>query len=211
MSVLGIIADVSLTSLVGSIPVSEGGFAQRNVASQHASMIERSIRKDGYLLLAGNLALAEIPFSQEEITELIENKLLPKDFIPPKRMCDMQPPNGARLGSWLMRWDDPTLRMSDRRFAIIDGNNRVIAIVRILAEDVEFLKNTPLNAYLVDLPIHDGLAVQLASMRCNRLSHQNIDDTIGDVIQQYQNVVRVYEKLHRNQTRRKRKKKSVPL
>ena len=97
--------------------------------------------------------------------------------------------------------------MKDRRFAIIDGNNRVIAIVRILAEDVEFLKNTPLNAYLVDLPIHDGLAVQLASMKCNRLSHQNIDDTIGDVIQQYQNVVRVYEKLHPESTKKKAKEK----
>ena len=208
MSVLGIIADVSLTSLVGSIPVSEGGFAQRNVASQHASIIERSIRKDGYLLLAGNLALAELPYSQDEIDELILNKLLPEDFVPPKVLRDMQKKrDAARLGSWLMRWDDPELRMKDRRFAIIDGNNRVIAIVRILAEDIEFLKNTPLNAYLIDLPIHDGLAVQLASMKCNRLSHQNIDDTIGDVIQQYQNVVRVYEKLHPQSNKKKAKEK----
>ena len=196
MSVLGIIADVSLTSLVGSIPVSEGGFAQRNVASQHASIIEQSIRKDGYLLLAGNLALAEIPFSQDEVDELIQNKLLPDDFVPPKPLRDMQREHqGQRLGAWIMQWDNLELRMRDRRFAIIDGNNRVIAIVRILAEDIDFLKDTPLNAYLVDLPIHDGLAVQLASMKCNRLSHQNIEDTIGDVIQQYQNVVRVFEKL----------------
>ena len=196
MSVLGIIADVSLTSLVGSIPVSEGGFAQRNVASQHASIIEQSIRKDGYLLLAGNLALAEIPFTQAEIDELSQNELLPKDFVPPKPLRDMQKEHtGQRLGAWVMQWDNPELRMRDRRFAIIDGNNRVIAIVRILAEDIDFLKDTPLNAYLVDLPIHDGLAVQLASMKCNRLSHQNIEDTIGDVIQQYQNVVRVFEKL----------------
>ena len=99
MDVLGIIADVSLTSLVGSIPVSEGGFAQRNVASQHASIIEQSIRKDGYLLLAGNLALAELPFSEAEIKELVENKLLPEGFVPPKPLRDMKPGNGARLGS----------------------------------------------------------------------------------------------------------------
>ena len=62
MKVLGVIADVELTTLSGSIPVSEGGFAQRNVASQHASSIEQSIRKDGYLLLAGNLALTSFCF-----------------------------------------------------------------------------------------------------------------------------------------------------
>ena len=194
MRVLGVIADVDLATLCGSIPVSEGGFAQRNVASQHASSIEESIRTDGYMLLAGNLALAELPYSEEEIKELQENKLLSEDFVPPQPLCDMK--MQTRVGAWLLNFHDPALRMRGRRFAIIDGNNRVIAIVRISAGDPGFLKNTPLNAYLVDLPVHDGLAVQLASMRCNRLSHQNIEDTIGDTIQQYKNVIRVYEKLN---------------
>ena len=57
MRVLGVIADVDLATLCGSVPVSEGGFAQRNVASQHASSIEQSIRTDGYMLLAGGAAL----------------------------------------------------------------------------------------------------------------------------------------------------------
>ena len=169
MKVLGVIADVELTTLSGSIPVSEGGFAQRNVASQHASSIEQSIRKDGYLLLAGNLALAELPYTEDEVKELIENKLLPGDFVAPQPLCDMK--MKTRVGAWLLNFRDPLLRMGDRRFAIIDGNNRVIAIVRISAGDAAFLKDTPLNAYLVDVPIHDGLAVQLASMKCNRLSH----------------------------------------
>lgn len=202
MQVLGVIADVDLATLCGSIPVSEGGFAQRNVASQHASSIEQSIRQDGYMLLAGNLALAELPYSEGEIDELQKHKLLPEDFIPlqPLRELKME----TRTGAWLLDFRDPVLRMRDRRFAIIDGNNRVIAIVRISAGDAAFLKNTPLNAYLVDLPIHDGLAVQLASMKCNRLSHQNIEDTIGDTIQQYKNVIGVFEKLHPPPHKKKR-------
>ena len=81
--------------------------------------------------------MAEIPFTQDEVDELILNELLPEGLVPPKPLCDMQKEQqGQMLGSWLMRWDDPTLRMSDRRFAIIDGNNRIIAIVRIVAEDV---------------------------------------------------------------------------
>ena len=80
----------------------------------------------------------------------------------------------------------PEYQMHLRRFAIMDGNNRIIALVRITAEDPDFLKNTALNAYLVDLNIHDGLVVQLASMRCNKLSHAFIEDTPGDPIFQFQ-------------------------
>jgi hypothetical protein len=208
MRVLGMMCDVDLAALCGSIPVSEGGFAQRNVASQHASIIEQSIRTDGYMLLAGNLALTELPYSEDEIKELKENKLLPEDFVPPQPLRDMK--MQTRVGAWLLNFRDPNLRMGIRRFAIIDGNNRVIAIVRISAGDAAFLENTPLNAYLVDLPIHDGLAVQLASMKCNRLSHQNIEDTIGDTIQQYKNVIRVYEKLNPPKEDQKKKKGKRP-
>ena len=56
------------------------------------------------------------------------------------------------------------------------------------------MENTALDAYLVDLNIHDGLAVQLASMRCNTLSHSFIEDTPGDKIFQFQCVIDIFKK-----------------
>ena len=104
----------------------------------------------------------------------------------------------------MFKFSDEALHMNDRRFAIIDGNNRVVALIRLLAEDPKFLQNTSFNAYLVDVNIHNSLQVQLASMKCNNLSHANIADTPADRIQQYQGVIKFYKKLHPDFDEKKR-------
>ena len=196
LRVMGLICDMSMNNLLTSIPVNEGGFAQRNVASQQASQVEQLMRENSYDILAGNLAVVEIPYTDAEIKELQDADLLPKDFVAPNRLVDFEDAKDVKDGSWMINFKDSKYQMNLRRFAIIDGNNRIIALVRITAEDPDFLKNTALNAYLVDLDIHDGLAVQLASMRCNKLSHSFIEDTPGDRIFQFQCVIDIYSKTH---------------
>ena len=153
------------------------------------------MRENSYNILAGNLAVVEIPYSDDEVEDLLKAGLLPEDFVPPKRLAKFdEAKDDVKDGSWMIDFKDPKYQMELRRFAIVDGNNRIIALVRITAETPDFLKNTSLNAYLVDLDIHDGLAVQLASMRCNKLSHSYIEDTPGDRIFQFQCVMEIYKK-----------------
>ena len=192
--ILGLIGDFQMEGLQSSIPVTDGGFAQRNVSSKQASPIEKLIKENGWNALAGNLALVEIPYSDDEIEELKKFKLLPKDFTAPKPLVELAPKDNKAAG-WLFKFSQEGLRMGDRRFAIIDGNNRIVALVRIQGENPDFLKRDSLNAYLVDVNIHNGLQVQLASMKCNSLSHSNIADTSGDRIQQYQGVIKFYRKM----------------
>ena len=194
LRVLGLISDLQLQCVCSSVPVNEGGFAQRNVASQQASQVEQLMRENSYNILAGNLAVVEIPYSDAEVEDLTNAGLLDKDFVPPKRLALFDEAKDVKDGSWMIDFKDPKYQMPLRRFAIVDGNNRIIALVRITAETPDFLKNTSLNAYLVDLDIHDGLAVQLASMRCNKLSHSFIEDTPGDRIFQFQCVMDIYKK-----------------
>ena len=92
---------MKMEGLQSSIPVTEGGFAQRNVSSKQASPIEQLIRENGYNTLAGNLALVEIPYSNDEINELKEAKLLPDDFTAPTPLVRLAPP-GSKNGSWMI-------------------------------------------------------------------------------------------------------------
>ena len=195
LRVCALVSDMDLSCLVSSVPVTEGGFAQRNVATEQASAVEKLMHEYGYNILAGNLALAEIPYSEAEVADLKKRKLVPDDWTPPTPLVEMDAAKNNKDGSWVISFTDPALRMGERRFAIIDGNNRVVALIRICAEKPDFLAGTSLNAYLVDLNIHDGLAVQLASIRCNTLSHANIEDTIGDRLQQYMSVIDIYNKM----------------
>ena len=64
LRVLALICDMSMNNLLTSIPVNEGGFAQRNVASQQASQVEQLMRGNSYEILAGNLAVVEIPWAR---------------------------------------------------------------------------------------------------------------------------------------------------
>ena len=122
--------------------MNEGGFAQRNVASQQASQVEQLMRENSYDVLAGNLAVVEIPYTDAEVKELQDAELLPKDFVAPKRLVDFDEAKDVKDGSWMIKFKDPEYKMHLRRFAIIDGNNRITALVRITAEDPAFLKNT---------------------------------------------------------------------
>ena len=86
LRVLGLISDLQLQCVCSSVPVNEGGFAQRNVASQQASQVEQLMRENGYNILAGNLAVVEIPYTEAEVKDLIDAKLIDQDFVPPKRL-----------------------------------------------------------------------------------------------------------------------------
>ena len=61
LRVLALISDINMRNLLTSTPVNEGGFAQRNVASEQASQVEQLMRENSYNILAGNLAVVEIP------------------------------------------------------------------------------------------------------------------------------------------------------
>jgi hypothetical protein len=201
--ILGIIGGFQMERLQSSIPVTDGGFAQRNVSSKHASPIEKLIKENNWNALAGNLAVVEIPYSDDELNELKRIKLLPKDFTAPKRLVELAPKDDQQAG-WLFEFSQEGLRMGDRRFALIDGNNRIVALVRLLGEKPDFLKGYSLHAFLVDVNIHNSLQVQLASMKCNNLSHSNIGDTSGDRLQQYQGVIKFYRKMFPNFDEKKR-------
>ena len=195
LRVCALITDIELGVLMNSVPVTEGGFAQRNVATEQASRVEQLMLEHGYNILAGNLALVEIPYTDDEVRDLKAQKLLDADFVKPRPLVEMEGAQTCKDGSLVFSFTDKILRMDERRFAIIDGNNRIIALIRICAESPNFLKNVCINAYLVDLNIHDSLAVQLASMRCNNLSHAHIADTFGDKLAQYVSVLTIFRKM----------------
>ena len=70
LRVLAFISDMNMRNLLTSTPVNEGGFAQRNVASEQASQVEQLMRENSYNILAGNLAVVEIPYTDDEVKDL---------------------------------------------------------------------------------------------------------------------------------------------
>ena len=85
------------------------------------------MRENGYNILAGNLAVVEIPYSDAEVEDLIKAGLVEKDFVPPKRLALFDEAKDVKDGSWMIDFKDPKYQMHLRRFAIVDGNNRIIA------------------------------------------------------------------------------------
>ena len=152
-----------LAKLNASIPVNKGGFAQRHVATHSKSTVEEAIRKDGYSHIFGTIAVVEIPRSQAEVADVYPKKTL-------LQMLQAQPETSA--GDFmLVIATDPSYQMELRRFAIIDGNNRVMALVKLTSEFKGTATTFPqtLTCWLVDVEINDPLAVQIASMKCNAL------------------------------------------
>ena len=193
-NVLGMITQTPMEQLCAGGSIGEGGFRQRAVASFGASVIETLIRDNGFNVMAGNFAIQELPYTQEELLELKAEGLLPEDFDPPAMLSSMRPAN-APVGSWIIDATDPTLRMKDRRFVVIDGNNRITALVNLTSETPDFLKGKSLNTYLVELNLFNPVEVLCASMQCNKLSSANIANTLFDVVQQFQTLCDVYCRL----------------
>ena len=108
---MALICDMSMNNLLTSTPVNEGGFAQRNVASQQASQVEQLMSEKSYDILAGNLAVVEIPYTEVEIKELQDAKLLPKDFVAPKRVVDFDEAKGVKDGSWMIQFKEQKYQM----------------------------------------------------------------------------------------------------
>jgi hypothetical protein len=107
-------------------------------------------------------------------------------------------PVGIRAikGAWQLDAGDPMWEMNKRRFAVIDGNNRIASIVNILADDPKFMGGVSLNAHLVQVAVEDGLMVQLTSMHCNKVGGERITDTLADEIGQWQLILDLYCKFN---------------
>ena len=148
MTMLGNIARMSLKSVLSSTSIADGGFVQRNVSINHTSAVEKSMRKDGYDPLIGTIAVVEIPMTAEEVTELKGLSLLPPAREPPSVTLDTLCPGNIRaiVGSWQVDASNADFEFDRRRFAVIDGNNRIAAITNILADNPKFMENVSLNA-----------------------------------------------------------------
>jgi hypothetical protein len=194
MKMLGNIARMSLKSVLSSTSIADGGFVQRNVSITASSAVEQSMRKDGFDPLIGTIAVVEIPWTAEEVEELKGLTLLPKEWEPPSStLADLCPENlQAIVGSWQVDASSTGFEFDRRRFAVIDGNNRIAAITNILADDPTFMENVSLNAHLVRVDVADCLMVQLASMYCNRLGAKRIADTLADEVCQWQLLLDAY-------------------
>jgi hypothetical protein len=194
MTMLGNIARMSLKSVLSSTSIADGGFVQRNVSINNTSAVEKSMRKDGYDPLIGTIAVVEISWLEREVTELKGLNLLPADWEPPtETLVEMCPADiRAIVGSWQVDASNKEFEFDRRRFAVIDGNNRIAAITNILADNPTFMENVSLNAYLVQVNVADSLMVQLASMYCNRLGNKRIADTLADEVCQWQLILDAY-------------------
>ena len=126
--------------------------------------------------------------------ELKGLNLLPPAWEPPSTtLAELCPRNlRAIVGSWQVDASIADFEFDRRRFALIDGNNRLAAILNILAENPTFMANVSLNAHLVRVNVADCLMVQLASMYCNRLGAKRIADTLADEVCQWQLLLDAY-------------------
>ena len=138
MKPVALITGMPLAKLNASIPVNKGGFAQRHVATHSKSTVEEAIRKDGYSHIFGTIAVVEIPRSQAEVADLQAKGLLPAEYTYPKKtllqMLQAQPKDAQAGEVMLVTATDLSYQMELRRFAIIDGNNRVMALVMLTSE-----------------------------------------------------------------------------
>ena len=194
LKMLGTIARMPLSSVLSSSSIAAGGFVQRNVSVTASSVVEQSMRKDGFDPLIGTIAVVEIPWTAEEVAELKGLNLLPAEWEPPSStLADLCPEKlQAIVGSWQVDATNEEFQFDRRRFAVIDGNNRLAAILNILADDPTFMENVSLNAHLVRVDVADCLMVQLASMYCNRLGAKRIADTLADEVCQWQLLLDAY-------------------
>jgi len=152
------------------------------------------MRKESFNPQQGTITVVEIDWEEAEVKELQGLSLLPADFLLPTLPLVAMCPDEIRAikGAWQLDAGDPKWEMHKRRFAVIDGNNRVAAILNILADDPRFMDNVSLNAHLVRVNVADCLMVQLASMYCNRLGAKRIADTLADEVCQWQLLLDAY-------------------
>ena len=178
LRLVGTIAQLPLGSVLNSTPINEGGFVQRAVSNNAASAVERSMRKEGFDPMWGTIAVVEIPWTSEELKELKGQNLMDDDWDPPTPLIELCPEvlKGIK-GAWQIDASDQKWDFAKRRFAIIDGNNRIIGVINTLADLPSFMDSVSLNAHLFEVAIEDSLMVQLASMYCNKMGGNRITDT----------------------------------
>jgi hypothetical protein len=173
---IGIIVDLDLALIMRSKPIAEDGFQIRGLDSHNGRILEESIRANGWISHAGHLAVCEIPWSQDEVKEVKDRGLTSQDWEPPPLLSL---PMAAKPGSVFFDSSAARHRMQDRRFGLIDGNNRVRALNAILAERPTFLDNVCVNATLVNINPYNRLQVIAACLQMNTpydRAHEHRDD-----------------------------------
>ena len=146
------------------------GHVQRHVhsASVH-SCVETSIQKHGYDDTSGvNISVVEIPRSPAEVAQLQAGDHLPAEYCYPESLRELRAKDNTQT-PWMIDASDPRFQMDLRRFVLIDGNSRVMALVKLTSEHngTDMVFPHQLTCRLVDVEIDYPLAAQFASMKCN--------------------------------------------
>jgi hypothetical protein len=140
------------------------GFRQRGLDMGNGSELENSIRDNGWNVAIGSIAIVEIPWTGDEVVDCIKRNVVPAGWTPPERLALDQ--NGLQ-GSMIWHAHDQRTRLGERRFGLIDGNNRIHTLNIILKQMPDFLDSVSLNAHVLSLDVYDPLSVQLAGMQLN--------------------------------------------
>ena len=99
----------------------------------------------------------------EEVKELKGQNLLQPDWEPPTPLIDLCPePLKAIAGAWQL----DAMDFYKRRFAIVDGNNRVIRIINTLADLPNFMDGVVCRSTLTLLKLLSKTASWSSSRPC---------------------------------------------
>ena len=124
-----------------------------------------------------------------ELAEAKRLGLVPQDFEPPEplyKQCEND--KTKKPGTWYWEWNDPKNRMCDRRFVILDGFNRFTCLNILLLEDPTYLDKRAIGCQLMKINVFDGLAIQLSTMKINKVTQTTVGDTLPDKLQQFQSI-----------------------
>jgi hypothetical protein len=174
---IGTIVDFNTVLLPPSTGIISNGFQVRGGSLPAQWRLEESIREKGWVTHAGNLMLCEIPYAPAEIEELKERGMVSQDWEPPILFTL---PEKAKQGSMFFHSSDAAHRMHERRFGLLDGNNRMRALQTILAEKPTLLDNVSVNATLISLNPYNSQHVFAACLRMNRPCSLDRDDEKDD-------------------------------
>jgi hypothetical protein len=87
---VGAIKHVPWSMFANSVPISEGGFMQRNLLDTPDPVLLQSLITKGYDSTGSQLAVVEVPLGTEELKVLVAAGLYPADFDPPTTALSAQ-------------------------------------------------------------------------------------------------------------------------
>ena len=173
MTLMGVVSNMPL-SQVNVWTTARGGFVHTHVppaSSVPVSYLETSIKKHGYDdddTIGNTISVAELPRSPAEVAQLQAGDHLPADYSYPESLREVRSKDNATT-PWMIDASDPRFQMDLRRFVLIDGNSRIMALVKLTSEHngTDMVLPHQLTCRLLDVEIGNPLAAQFASMKCN--------------------------------------------